>query len=229
MHLGASGRPLPHSEVKEPGFTPPTPRQSAAEKGIGSFMAHKDPELVASQSCTSPTIEGVAVENGFLNLLVYQGGSYTTVCEDGGRWIIDASNPVEPLPVALLPASEFGVNFRQGYQDLWTGEILPSLYGVLAVPGYVYLTTALGTTNMAIVDVSEPASPVIFGWRNAPDSANTRAAEEGMAYVHELDHQASWATGNAYAENLQVFDVTDPVKPVLIGMINEDKETGEGI
>ena len=37
---------------KEPSFTPPTPRQLAAEKAIGSFMAHKDPELVASHSCT---------------------------------------------------------------------------------------------------------------------------------------------------------------------------------
>ena len=77
-------RLLPRSKDKEPGFTPPTPRQLAAEKGIGSFMAHKDPELVASNSCTSASINGVAVENGFLYLLVNQGGSFTTVCEDGG-------------------------------------------------------------------------------------------------------------------------------------------------
>ena len=178
-------------------------------------MAHKDPELVASHSCTSALIKGVAVENGFLYLLVNQGGSYTTVCEDGGLWIIDVSSPEEPMPVAFLPASEFGVNVPHGYHDLWTGEIQPSLYGILAVPGYVYLTTALGTTNMAIVDVSEPASPVIFGWRNAPDSARTEAVEDGLAYVHELNYYAGWATGDTYAENLQIFDVTDPAKPVL--------------
>ena len=222
-------RLLPRSKDKEPGFTPPTPRQLAAEKAIGSFMAHKDPELVASNSCTSAGINGVAVENGFLYLLVDQGGSYTTVCEDGGLWIIDVSSPEEPMPVAFLPASEFGVNFRHGYHDVWTGEIQPSLYGIVAVPGYVYLTTALGTTNMAIVDVSEPASPVIFGWRNAPDSARTEAVEDGLAYVHELNYYAGWATGSTYTVHLQVFDVTDPVKPVLIGLINEDKETGESI
>ena len=94
-------RLLPRSKDKEPGFTPPTPRQLAAEKGIGSFMAHKDPELVASQSCTSAGIRGVAVENGFLYLLVNQGGSYTTVCEDGGLWIIDVSSPEEPMPARI--------------------------------------------------------------------------------------------------------------------------------
>ena len=192
-------------------------------------MAHKDPELVASQSCTSASINGVADESGFLYLLVYQGVSLTTVCEDGGLWIVDASNPIEPLPVAFLPASEFGVNIRLGDHDLWTGEVQPALYGLLAAQGYVYLTTALGTTNMAIVDVSEPASPVIFGWRNAPDAAGTKAVDDGLAYLHELNYYPGWATGGTYFENLQIFDVTDPVKPVLIGLINEDEETGERI
>ncbi len=222
-------RLLPRSKDKEPGFTPPTPRQLAAEKGIGSFMAHKDPELVASNSCTSASIDGVAVENGFLYLLVNQGGSFTTVCEDGGLWIIDVSSLEEPMPVAFLPAAEFGVNFRHGYHDVPTGEVQPSLGAILAVPGYVYLTTALGTTNMAIVDVSEPVSPVIVGWENAPDLASTKAVEDGLAYVYELNYYAGWAMGNTYVENLQVFDVADPDKPVLIGYINKDKETGERI
>ena len=82
---------------------------------------------------------------------------------------------------------------------------------------------------MAIVDVSEPASPVIVGWGNAPDSASTKAVEDGLAYVYELNYYAGWAMGSTYVENLQVFDVADPDKPVLIGFINKDKETGERI
>ena len=222
-------RLLPRSKDKEPGFTLPTPRQLAAEKGIGSFMAHKDPELVASQSCTSAGIRGVAVENGFLYLLVNQGGGSTTVCEDGGLWIIDVSSPEEPMPVAFLPASEFGVNFRHGYHDVLTVEIQPALYGLLAAQGYVYLTTELGTTNMAIVDVSEPARPVVFGWGNAPDTASTRAVEDGLAYVLEVNYHANWLMGVGANENLQIFDVTEPAKPVRIGIITRDKETGERI
>ena len=222
-------RLLPRSKDKEPGFTPPTPRQLAAEKGIGSFMAHKDPELVASHSCTSADINGVAVENGFLYLLVNQGGSYTTVCEDGGLWIIDVSSPEEPMPVAFLPASEFGVNVRHGYHDVWTGEIQPSLYGILAVPGYVYLTTALGTTNMAIVDVSEPASPVVslVGETRRIRRAH-EAVEDGLAYVLSGKLPCKLEDGRwCIFENLQIFDVADPAKPVRIGIITEDKETGE--
>ena len=213
----------------EPNFTPPTPRQLAAEKSIGSFMAHKDPEVDASHSCNSAYIVSADVENDFLYFLVNHGRSFTTVCEDGGLWIIDVSSPVEPLPVAFLAASEFGVIVPHGYHDIRTGGKEPGLFGLAADSSYVYLSTALGTTNMAIVDVSDPASPVIFGWRNAPDSARTEAVEDGLAYVHELNYYASWATGNTSAANLQVFDVTDPVKPVLIGLINEDKETSEGI
>ena len=222
-------RLLPRSDDMEPNFTPPTPRQLAAEKSIGSFMAHKDPEVDASHSCNSAYIVSADVENDFLYLLVNHGRSFTTVCEDGGLWIIDVSSPVEPLPVAFLAASEFGVIVPHGYHDIRTGGKEPGLFGLEADSSYVYLSTALGTTNMAIVDVSDPASPVIFGWRNAPDSARTEAVEDGLAYVHELNYYASWATGNTSAANLQVFDVTDPVKPVLIGLINEDKETGESI
>ena len=126
----------------------------------------------------------------------FKGAVIPPSAKMAGLWIIDVSSPEEPMPVAFLPASEFGVNFRHGYHDVWTGEIQPSLYGILAVPGYVYLTTALGTTNMAIVDVSEPASPVIFGWGNAPDTASTRAVEDGLAYVQELNYYANWRMGN---------------------------------
>ena len=214
---------------KEPSFTPPTPRQLAAEKAIGSFMAHKDPELVASHSCTRALIESADVENGFLYLLVNQGGSFTTVCEDGGLWIIDVSSPVEPLPVAFLAAPEFGVIVPHGYHDLRRGGKEPGTYALAAASGYVYLTTEFGTANMAIVDVSEPASPVIFGWRNAPDSARTEAVEDGLAYVYELNHYAGWMAGDTIFENLQIFDVADPARPVRIGIITEDKETGEYI
>ena len=174
-------------------------------------------------------IESADVENGFLYLLVNQGGSFTTVCEDGGLWIIDVSSPVEPLPVAFLAAPEFGVIVPHGYHDLRRGGKEPGTYALAAASGYVYLTTEFGTANMAIVDVSEPASPVIFGWRNAPDSARTEAVEDGLAYVHELNHYANWMAGDTIFENLQIFDVADPAKPVLIGIITEDKETGESI
>lgn len=222
-------RLLPRSEDREPRFTPPAPRQLAAEKGIGTFVAHRDPVVVASQSCNSADISGVAVENGFLYLLVNHGGSFTTVCEDGGLWIVDVGNPKEPMPVAFLPASEFGVNFPHGYHDLWTGELQPALYGLLAAEGYVYLTTELGTTNMAIVDVSEPTSPAIFNWGNAPDTARTRAVEDSLAYVLEVNYHANWFMGVGANENLQVFNVAEPAKPVRIGIITRDRESGEKI
>ena len=210
-------------------FAPPTPRQLAAEKAIGSFMAHKDPELIASQSCNSAHIGSAGVENGFLYLPVDHVLSLTTVCEDIGLWIIDVGNPAEPVPVAFLPASEFGVNVPHGFHDLMTSGEDPGIYGLATAPGYVYLTTALGTTNMAIVDVSEPASPVIFGWGSAPDTAGTFAVEDGFAYLLERNSYDNWLGGGKMSENLQVFNVADPARPVRIGIITADRETGERI
>ena len=223
-------RLLPRSKDQEPGFTPPTPRQLAAEKGIGSFMAHKDPELVASQSCTSAGIN-VALPLRMDSSICWsiKGAVIPPSAKMGACGLSTSAVRKSRCQSAFLPASEFGVNFRHGYHDVLTVEIQPALYGLLAAQGYVYLTTELGTTNMAIVDVSEPARPVVFGWGNAPDTASTRAVEDGLAYVLEVNYHANWLMGVGANENLQIFDVTEPAKPVRIGIITRDKETGERI
>lgn len=69
---------------------------------------------------------------------------------------------------------------------------------------YAYLATVFPAFQ--IVDISDPERPALAGTHDAPDIAAVVEVEGNIAYVGDIN-------------NLHVFDVTDPGRPVRIGLM----------
>src|SRR5690606_11962494 len=92
--------------------------------------------------------------------------------------IVDISNPTQPARIGQ-------------------STLLPALVTAIAVSqGYAY--AALGTAGLAVVDVQDPANPVLVGVLDTPGSATDLLVVGSALWV---------ADGDA---GLQAFDLSDP-------------------
>jgi len=84
--------------------------------------------------------------------------------------------------------------------------------GVAVVGTHAYVT--VGGLGLQVIDVTNPASPVIVGGVNTRGYAQGVAVVGSCAYVAEGDH------------GLQVIDVTNPASPAIVGGVDTP---GEGL
>jgi hypothetical protein len=126
---------------------------------------------------------GVAVDGPFVYVA---DGSIT----DTGLWVVDAADPVRPVPVSFLPLVGNGGE-----------ELPPRVEGVVAMGSTVYL--AAGTAGLRVVDVSDPAAPVEVGAYDTPGRADNLVATGRWVYLMDGD--------------LRIVDLGDRTAPALVG------------
>lgn len=91
--------------------------------------------------------------------------------------------------------------------------IMRGLVGSVDTPGLAwevalsgnYAYVADDSSGLQVIDISDPANPVIVGAVATPDDALGIALSGNYAYV------ADWSSG------LQVIDISDPTNPVIVG------------
>jgi len=138
--------------------------------------------------------EGTSFDPTALDLVGQIGGTTQAVATQdnyvyvgiGPRLVIfDISNPAALRPVGQSP-------------------VLPHLVYKVAVAGdYAYVTDE---DDLYIVNVSDPAHPVIVGQAVTPNYARGVAVKGAHVYI-----------GDGY--DVRVFDVSDPTNPVQVGML----------
>ena len=80
---------------------------------------------------------------------------------EGGLWIVDVKDPIEPTAVGFLP--------------------MGPVWDIKVQGDYAYIGTALPAFE--IVDILDPEKPALVGMHDAPELATVVEVEENIAYV----------------------------------------------
>jgi hypothetical protein len=151
-------------------------------------------------------------------------------CDRGGVYIVDISDPTAPELVTLIP-SHRGTFSGEGSQVIhletasFTGEVLA--YQNEICPG-----ETKGVGGMTLVDVTDPTKPKKlvegFGDFSIAGKAQTKSNE-----AHSV---RMWTDGDkAYAvlvddleeTDIDIFDITNPSKPVMLSETSLDGDTAQ--
>ena len=136
--------------------------------------------------------------------------------EHGGFWVLDVSEPAEPLAVGFLSLQDFVAGLVKIY--------FVDTYDITVAANYVYLTPRGDLSgDLAIVDVSDPGRPVIL---DNQMNADLVVWEDNSLYVSEVFTHKNFLNADSYSNSLQVFDGTEAANPVRIGMMAESPGVG---
>ncbi|MFZ2963748.1 MAG: PA domain-containing protein [Rhodoglobus sp.] len=151
-------------------------------------------------------------------------------CDRGGVYIVDISDPAAPFLVSKIP-SHRGTFSGEGSQVITLDT--PAFSGdLLAYQNEICPGDTKGVGGVTLVDVSDPLHPKKliegFGDITVPGKSQTHSNETHSVRV--------WADGDkAYAvlvddeedTDIDILDITNPSKPVLISETSLDAETSQ--
>jgi hypothetical protein len=151
-------------------------------------------------------------------------------CDRGGVYIVDISDPTAPELVTLIP-SHRGTFSGEGSQVIHLET--PSFTGeVLAYQNEICPGETKGVGGVTLVDVTDPTNPKKlvegFGDFSVAGKAQTKSNE-----THSV---RMWTDGDkAYAvlvddleeTDIDIIDITNPSRPVLISETSLDAETAQ--
>ncbi|HVS59011.1 MAG TPA: beta-propeller fold lactonase family protein [Candidatus Saccharimonadales bacterium] len=164
------------------------------------------PQAAGSLSLgTSYPGAGVVFVAGHYAYIVTSGNSGNT--NTGYLLIVDVSNPNSPTLVNTSPLS-FGAN-----------SSTDNIY----VSGHYAYINAEGTTansyasKLYVVDVSNPANPVVVNTGGTAGADATNAAFTGLYVSGRYAYVAENYTGGTNHYKLLVYDVSNPASPSLVG------------
>jgi hypothetical protein len=159
---------------------------------------------------TNPVLLGEANTQAE-HVVVDSGFAYVT---GAGLQIFDVSNPASPNLVGQVIAS-----------DLVNEYVAPASIREVAVrDGYAYLTVQDGYPNQTqqhiygfyVIDVSNPASPVVVGSKRDLPYTSSVVVSGHYAYVTNNGFNYSLYR---QVTGLMVLDVSDPTSPVVVGTV----------
>ena len=151
-------------------------------------------------------------------------------CDRGGVYVVDISDPESPELVTLIP-SHRGTYSGEGSQvihletEFFEGEVLA--YQNEICPG-----ETKGVGGMTLVDVTDPAHPK----KLVEGAGDFSVAGKAQTKSNETHSVRMWVDGdNAYAvlvddledTDVDIMDITNPSKPVLISETSLDEETAQ--
>ena len=125
--------------------------------------------------------------------------------EQNGTSVVDVTDPTKPVYLQHIPGVE-GAQMAQACN----GKDLPH-----GDPDKVYLLRPNGDLEHQVWDVSNPAAPALLSTPQTGLEGTHRnwwQCNTGIAYIVSDLRPLGWST----SRGLQVFDLGDPTKPVLI-------------
>jgi hypothetical protein len=153
---------------------------------------------------------------------VFVQGNYAYVGESVSLVVLDITDPIHPVPVGRVPLPDVVVDIyvndhcayvAVGEVGLWVVDVsdptlpvkvglaLESAVSVTVADGYAYLAGK----SLRILDVTNPAAPVLVGAYNSPSDVVDVAVANNHAYVATQD------------DGLRVVDISDQTAPREIG------------
>ncbi len=198
--------------------------------GARDAQQHGDSEGHLYPSGTSDNVELVgklklknAVPEKIADVGVFNGYAYlaawgVVTCKYNGVHVVDVRDPAAPKEVAFI-ASKEGSYPGEGVQALHIST--PKFNGDILVSNNEKCKEQAGFGGMNIYDITKPTAPTPltegFGDSSVPGA--------GKKDAHEIHSVFAWDAGdNAYAvmvdneegDDVDIVDITDPKKPVLI-------------
>ena len=208
-----------HHDAQHGGDEGHLPASSANVVEIGSldiFAPDEEPGRIADVSA--------------LGDYAYLTAFWEPDCDRGGVYIVDISDPAAPFLVSKIP-SHRGTFSGEGSQVITLDT--PAFSGdLLAYQNEICPGDTKGVGGVTLVDVSDPLNPKKliegFGDITVPGKSQTHSNETHSVRV--------WADGDkAYAvlvddeedTDIDILDITNPSKPVLISETSLDAETSQ--
>jgi hypothetical protein len=175
-----------------------------------------------------PSQPGV-VAGQIADVSIYKNSAYLAswsepTCRRGGFFSVDISNPAQPKQLAFVPALP-GTYHGEGTHTI-TLNTSAFKGDVLAVNNEP-CNARTGVGGFDLYDVSDPAKPQILvqgAGDQSPD--DTTEAQDPKAVANSAHSIFIWQDGskayavivdNTEAHDTDIFDITDPRKPVFIG------------
>lgn len=179
--------------------------------------------------------EGMEEPGRIADVSAYGDYAYLTAfwepqCDRGGVYIVDISDPTAPELVTLVPSHQ-GTFSGEGSQvihletEFFSGEVLAFQNEIC--PGY-----SNGIGGMTLVDVTDPTTPKILvegaGDFSNPGKAQTKANETHSVRMW-VDGDKAYAVlvDDEEATDVDIVDITNPSKPVLISETDLSDETAQ--
>jgi hypothetical protein len=122
-------------------------------------------------------------------------GNHLFVGLASGLWILDVSDPTEPVPIRLIPADG-------------------TIWGFTMSGDYIYIGSnerGLRYWNLKVVDISNPEEAKPVGWDLFPGAINRISSSGSYLFI-----------GTA---GVQVIDVSDPLFPEEIAFLKNPNDT----
>ena len=200
-------------------------KAAAAYGGIaqdGGDAGHLPPveenvELISSLELTNVEPEGIA------DVAVYGDYAYVAAwgfetCKANGVHVVDISDPANPREVAFIPSKE-GSYPGEGTQV--TSISTPSFTGDVLVTNNEICKDKAGFGGINLYDVTDPENPtpLSVGIGDSGEGKNRKktANETHSAFVWDAGDRAYAAmVDNEEAADVDILDITDPKKPVLV-------------
>jgi hypothetical protein len=186
-----------------------------------------DGHLPAGQSDTVDLVSKLGLSNveegGIADVSVYGDYAYLAAwggetCKHNGVHVVDISDVANPVEVGFIPAKE-GSAPGEGVQVLSLST--PSFTGDVLVSNNEICKDGVGFGGMNIYDVTDPTAPehLAVGFGDYTDEGKRKKT------ANEIHSVFAWQAGqkayavmvdNEEATDVDIVDITNPRKPVLI-------------
>src|SRR6266852_6597152 len=198
------------SGFQEAPVTPPTAAQKTPRASNMALVGYND---LQARSAYQPIVQKQG--DRFIAYIGHHGGEapnpLTGKTEPNGTSLVDVTDPKRPVYLAHIPGEPKDRAGEAGGASMvrvCSGDELPK-----GVKGKFYLLRAYGNTAHEIWDVTDPAKPskltvIISGLRDTHKS--WWECDTGIAYL--VSGVIGWRTPRM----AQIFDLSDPAKPVFI-------------
>lgn len=159
-------------------------------------------------------IADVAVYGDYAYLAAWGGAT----CKHNGVHVVDISDVANPREVAFVPSKE-GSYPGEGVQV--THISTPSFTGDVLVTNNEICKGAAGFGGMNVYDVTNPTRPIplAIGVGDSTDGGNQKKTANQIHSVFAWDSEENAyavMVDNEEAADVDIMDITDPKKPVLI-------------
>lgn len=218
--VGAAGAASAHPETSTDGGTHDHRDRDAHQHGDapghlpGTVDNVKLVSKLALRNVEPEKIADVGVHKGYAYLAAWG----VVTCKYNGVHVVDIKDPANPKEVAFIPSKE-GSYPGEGVQAL---EITtPKFNGDILVTNNEKCKDQASFGGLNIYDVSKPNRPTLLAVGIGDSTVNG----QGKKDANEIHSVFAWDAGNkAYAVivdneelvDVDILDITDPKKPVLI-------------
>ncbi len=188
-----------------------------------AYVADNGLAVVDLSDPTTPTLSGYCATPHVASEVAVSGGRACALDTAGWLMLVDVSDPQAPTfmgECAVPAANAVAMSGERGYVVTNAGGLVivsladPSApavvaeyhyapsYALAVADGYAYL---LGDDALTVVDVSNPAQPVVRG---------SCAVESGWAWDVAVEGDHAYVSVDS---GLKVVDVSDPTTPAVVG------------